>query len=83
MVRYWPEIVALDIIFFIQSVVGKLLLKSNCVTLLPLLSKEPSYFKSDTHFPCNGSVTGTCARRDDDVHQRMNANGLSPYDLFS
>jgi hypothetical protein len=24
-----------------------------------------------------------CARRDDDVHQRMNANGLSPYDLFS
>ncbi len=24
-----------------------------------------------------------CARRDDDVHQRMNANGLSTYDLFS
>jgi hypothetical protein len=24
-----------------------------------------------------------CARRDDDVHQRMNANGLSPYDLLS
>jgi hypothetical protein len=24
-----------------------------------------------------------CARRDDDVHQRMNAKGLLPYDLFS
>ncbi len=24
-----------------------------------------------------------CARRDNDVHQRMNANGSSPYDLFS
>jgi hypothetical protein len=31
-------------------VVGKLLLKSNCVTLLPLLLKETSYFESVTHF---------------------------------
>jgi hypothetical protein len=39
-------------------VVGKLLLKSNCDTLLPLLLKETSYFESVTHFPCNGSDTG-------------------------
>ncbi len=32
------------------AVVGKLLLKSNCVTLLPLLLKETSYFESVTHF---------------------------------
>jgi hypothetical protein len=24
-----------------------------------------------------------CSRRENDVHQRMNANGLLPYDLFS
>jgi hypothetical protein len=34
----------------VQAVVGKLLLKSNCVTLLPLLLKETSYFESVTHF---------------------------------
>ncbi len=28
-------------------------------------------------------VRGKCAQRDYDVHQRMNANGLLPYDLFS
>ncbi len=33
-----------------EPVVGKLLLKSNCVTLLPLLLKETSSFKSVTHF---------------------------------
>jgi hypothetical protein len=25
------------------------------------------------------SVNSNCARCDDDIHQRMNANGLSPY----
>jgi hypothetical protein len=34
----------------LRSVVGKLLLKSNCFTLLPLLLKETSYFESVTHF---------------------------------
>jgi hypothetical protein len=34
----------------IGTVVGKLLLKSNCVTLLPLLLKETSYFDSVTQF---------------------------------
>jgi hypothetical protein len=34
----------------VLAVVGKLLLKSNCVTLLPLLLKETSYFESVTHF---------------------------------
>ncbi len=35
---------------------------------------------------CNkvyNNIVYNCARRDDDIHQRMNANGLSPYDLFS
>jgi hypothetical protein len=32
---------------------------------------------------CKGFCKGTkCARRDDEVYQRMNANGLSPYDLL-
>ncbi len=35
---------------YLYTVVGKLLLKSNCVTLLPLLVKETSYFESVTHF---------------------------------
>jgi hypothetical protein len=34
----------------LRTVAGKLLLKSNCVTLLPLLLKETSYFSSFTHF---------------------------------
>jgi hypothetical protein len=34
----------------IQAVVGKLLLKSNCVTLLPLHYKETGHFESVTHF---------------------------------
>jgi hypothetical protein len=41
------------------TVVGKLLLKSNRVTLLPLLLKETSFFKSIINFPCKGSVTVT------------------------
>jgi hypothetical protein len=28
-------------------------------------------------------VDNNCARQDDDKHQRMNENGLLPYDLFS
>jgi hypothetical protein len=42
-----------------STVVGKLLLKSNCVTLLPLLLKETVTLNPLPIFPCNGSVTVT------------------------
>jgi hypothetical protein len=35
----------------LQTMMGKLLLKSNCVTLFPLLLKETSYFQSVPFFP--------------------------------
>jgi hypothetical protein len=43
------------------AVVGKLLLKSNCITLLSLLLKETGYgtFNPLPIFPCNGSITVT------------------------
>ncbi len=41
------------------AAVGKLLLKSSGVTLLPLLVKVHRYLYSVTHFYCNGSVTIT------------------------
>jgi hypothetical protein len=46
-----------DIVPF--TLVGKLLLKSSGVTLLPLQVKETTYFLSITTFPFIGSVTVT------------------------
>jgi hypothetical protein len=48
-------------------------------------TRGPSYVWQTNHwvFFLDHGTGYYCARRDDDVHQRMNANGLTPYDLFS